>query len=86
MYGPDDLSVDGARNAVLQLQVHLGDCVLLEDGGIADITCVAAERSASHLANRSEQHSTLNPPRFPFFYLHIFLLLSFPTTKFLSSS
>jgi len=34
----DDLSVDGARNAVLQLQVHLGDSVLLKDRGIGDIT------------------------------------------------
>lgn len=39
VYEPDNFSVDGARNAVLQLQVHLGDGVLLEDGGIGDITC-----------------------------------------------
>lgn len=39
VYKPDNLSVDGAGNAVLQLQVHLGDGVLLEDGGIGDITC-----------------------------------------------
>jgi hypothetical protein len=31
---PHDLSVDGARDAVLELQVHLGDGVLGEDGGI----------------------------------------------------
>jgi hypothetical protein len=36
---PHDLSVDGARDAVLELQVHLGDGVLGEDGGIGDITC-----------------------------------------------
>jgi hypothetical protein len=33
--------VDGARDAVLELQVHLGDGVLGEDGGIGDITCIA---------------------------------------------
>jgi hypothetical protein len=36
---PNDLAVDGARDAVLELQVHLGDGVLGEDGGIRDITC-----------------------------------------------
>ena len=36
---PNDLAVDGARNAVLQLQVHLGHRVLSEDGGVRDITC-----------------------------------------------
>lgn len=36
---PDDLAVNGARDAVLELQVHLGDGVLLEDGSIRDITC-----------------------------------------------
>ena len=35
---PDDLAVDGAGNAVLELQVHLGDGVLREDRGIRDIT------------------------------------------------
>lgn len=35
---PDDLAVDGARDTVLQLQVHLGDGVLREDGGIRDVT------------------------------------------------
>ena len=36
---PNDLAVDGARDAVLELEVHLGDGVLGEDGGIRDITC-----------------------------------------------
>jgi hypothetical protein len=36
---PHDLSVDSARDAVLELQVHLGDSVLGEDGGVRDITC-----------------------------------------------
>jgi hypothetical protein len=35
---PDNLAVNGARDAVLQLQVHLGDGVLGEDGGIRDVT------------------------------------------------
>jgi hypothetical protein len=30
--------VNGARDAVLQLQVHLGDSVLGEDRGVRDIT------------------------------------------------
>lgn len=34
-----NLAVDGARDAVLQLQVHLGDSVVGEHGGIGDITC-----------------------------------------------
>ena len=36
---PHNLSVDGARDAVLELQVHLGHGVIGEDGGIRDITC-----------------------------------------------
>lgn len=36
---PNDLAVDSAGNAVLQLQVHLGDGVLGEDGSLGDITC-----------------------------------------------
>ncbi len=34
---PNDLAVNGTRHAVLQLEVHLGDCVFLEYGGIRDI-------------------------------------------------
>lgn len=41
---PHDLSVDGARDAVLELQVHLGDSVLGEDGGVRDITCAVVSR------------------------------------------
>jgi hypothetical protein len=37
---PDDLAVDGAGDAVLELEVHLGDRVLSEDGGVRDVTCV----------------------------------------------
>ena len=37
---PDDLAVDGARDAVLELEVHLGDRVLSEDRGVRDVTCV----------------------------------------------
>lgn len=34
-----DFAVDGARDAVLELEVHLGDGVVGEDGGVGDITC-----------------------------------------------
>jgi hypothetical protein len=37
---PDDLAVNGARDAVLELEVHLGHRVLGEDGGVRDVTCV----------------------------------------------
>ena len=36
---PNNLPVDGARDAVLQLQVHLGHGVLCEYRGIGNITC-----------------------------------------------
>ncbi len=36
---PNDLAVDGARNAILELQVHLWNDVLGEDRGIRDISC-----------------------------------------------
>ena len=51
---PDDLAVDSAGDAVLELQVHLGDSVLGEDGGIRDITCVLL---------------VLNVPKSPLLYL-----------------
>lgn len=35
---PNDLAVDSAGDAILQLEVHLGDGVVGEDGGIGDIT------------------------------------------------
>jgi hypothetical protein len=35
---PNDLSVDGAGDAVLELQVHLWDGVFWVDGGLGDIT------------------------------------------------
>lgn len=35
---PDNLAMNGARDAVLQLEVHLGNGVLGEDGGVRDIT------------------------------------------------
>lgn len=37
---PDNLAMDGAGDAVLELEVHLGDRVLGEDGGVRDVTCV----------------------------------------------
>lgn len=36
---PDNLAVNGARDTVLQLEVHLGDGVLGEDRGVRDVTC-----------------------------------------------
>lgn len=36
---PNDLAVNGTRDAVLQLEVHLGDGVLGEDRGVRDVTC-----------------------------------------------
>lgn len=36
---PDDLAVNSAGDTVLQLEVHLGDGVVSEDGGVGDITC-----------------------------------------------
>lgn len=36
---PNNLSVDSAGHAVLELQVHLGNGVVAEDGSIGDITC-----------------------------------------------
>ena len=32
--------MNGARDTVLELQVHLGDSVLGEDRGIGDVTCI----------------------------------------------
>ena len=43
---PDDLSVDSARDAVLELQVHLGNGVLREEAGIGDITCTRSSAQA----------------------------------------
>jgi len=36
---PDNLSMNGARDTVLQLEVHLGNGVFWEYGCIRDITC-----------------------------------------------
>lgn len=36
---PDNLAVNGTRDAVLQLEVHLGDGVFGEDRGVRDVTC-----------------------------------------------
>jgi hypothetical protein len=38
-YVPDYLAMDGARDAVLQLEVHLGNGVFWEYGGVGNITC-----------------------------------------------
>lgn len=42
---PDNLAVNGARDAVLQLEVHLGNRVLSEHRGIRDITCKSLQVS-----------------------------------------
>lgn len=49
LHAPDDLAVDGAGNAVLELQVHLWDGVLWEDGSIRDITCSVVNTLYFHL-------------------------------------
>ena len=48
---PNDLAVNSAGDAVLELQVHLGDRVLGEDGGIGDITCksILSDNSANQI-------------------------------------
>ena len=43
---PNNLAVNGARDTVLQLEVHLGNGVLGEDGGIGDITWIISQHSA----------------------------------------
>lgn len=43
---PNNLAVDSAGDAVLQLQVHLGDGVVGEDGGVRDITCRVEKRTS----------------------------------------
>lgn len=47
---PDNLAMNGARDAVLQLEVHLGNGVLGKDGGIGDITCRKTEVSTHCLS------------------------------------
>lgn len=37
---PNNLAVDSAGDAVLELQVHLRNGVVREDGSIRDITCM----------------------------------------------
>lgn len=54
---PDDLAVDSTRDAVLQLQVHLGDSVLGEDGSIGDITWNNELAVYSYLAMEDFQSS-----------------------------
>lgn len=44
---PHDLAVDSARDAVVELQVHLGDGVVREDRGVGDITCTGGVWLAS---------------------------------------
>jgi hypothetical protein len=41
---PDNLAVDSARDAVLQLEVHLGNRVFGDHRGVRDITCAEASQ------------------------------------------
>lgn len=52
---PNDLAVDSAGDTVVQLQVHLGDGVVGENGGVRDITCTSenAGQSGYHGRNSS---------------------------------
>lgn len=59
---PDNLAVNGARDAVLQLQVHLGHGVLREDGGIRDVTC-KLNVSERDRAKRGSQERRTNSSR-----------------------
>ena len=49
---PNNLAVDSAGDAVLQLEVHLGDGVIGEDGGVRDITCKVEERRSVSISRR----------------------------------
>lgn len=62
---PDNLAVNGARDAVLQLEVHLGNRVLSEHRGIRDITCggedmVSNRCSSNRWCRRRTDGSGLN--------------------------
>lgn len=59
---PNNLAVDGARDTVLQLKVHLGDGVVGEDRSVRDITWfvskdVQFERAKRARPNRSAQRA-----------------------------
>jgi hypothetical protein len=47
--------MDGARDAVLQLEVHLGNRVFGEDGGIRDITCAREKQRLANGPSLTEQ-------------------------------
>lgn len=46
--------MDSARDAVLQLEVHLGNGVFREYGGVRDISCGEKDTSASYFQVISE--------------------------------
>lgn len=48
---PNDLAVDSARNAVLELEVHLGNGVLGENGGIRNITYPMKKKTESAMCS-----------------------------------
>lgn len=47
---PDNLAVDGARDTVLQLEVHLGNRVLGEHRSVRDITCNTLSSQPNRIA------------------------------------
>jgi hypothetical protein len=50
---PNDFAVDGAGDAVLQLQIHFRNGILGEDGSVGDITCMSSDISMQ--THRSEK-------------------------------
>lgn len=72
---PNDLAVNSAGDAVLELQVHLGDGVIGEDRGVGDITCTGSW-SASTV-------STFIPP---YHHNHVVVCQFHANRQFLSTS
>lgn len=44
---PDDFAVNGAGDAILQFEIHLGHSVFGEDGGVGNVTCFAPRARVS---------------------------------------
>lgn len=44
---PDDFAVNGAGDAILQFEIHLGHGVFGEDGGVGNVTCFAPRARVS---------------------------------------
>ena len=54
MWLPDDFAVDGAGDAVLELEVHFWDSVFREDGGVGNVTFPIRGEVVSLLSRESE--------------------------------